>query len=136
MVARGHDVNATADGSRGALIRGAVSSADGCAVPAQRLSAILKISQKRQNVHCWMSFDVWQTPFGLQWPSWKLKKLRTAAEAGNYFRDREYGRPVEGLIVTEDGHCADEMNRNIWCECCCACVRLCARSSGSGTLVS
>jgi hypothetical protein len=51
----------------------------------------------------------------LQWPSWKIKKSRTAAEAGNYFRDRVYGRPIEGIIVTEDGHCADEMNRNIWC---------------------
>lgn len=50
-----------------------------------------------------------------QWASWRIKKSRTAAEATNYFRDRLYGRPIEGIVMTEDGHCADEMNRNIWC---------------------
>ena len=80
--------------------------------------------------------NMWQTPFGLQWPSWKLKKLRTAAEAGNYFRDRVYGRPIEGLIVTEEGHCVDEMNRNIWCEYCTASIRSGARFVGLGTLTS
>lgn len=29
-------------------------------------------------------------------------------------RDRVYGHPIEGIVVTEDGHCADEMNRNMW----------------------
>jgi hypothetical protein len=90
--------------------------------------------QQRQNLV--VSFDVWHNPFGVQWPSWKVKKLRTAAEAGNYFRDRVYGRPVEGLIVTEDGRCVDEMSRNIWCERCCASIRSCAHLSGSRTLAS
>ena len=111
-------------------------------MPRTASSTTIEMLQQQQNLHCWIhggatcQTDMWHTRLDLQWPSWKLKKSRTAAEAGNYFRDREYGRPVEGLIVTEDGHCADEMNRNIWCECCCASTRSCAGLAGSGTLVS
>mmetsp|Transcript_4695 Transcript_4695/g.13492 ORF Transcript_4695/g.13492 Transcript_4695/m.13492 type:complete len:605 (-) Transcript_4695:890-2704(-) len=54
----------------------------------------------------------WHYSCFLQWPSWRNKKLES--QPGNYFRDRLYGHPIEGLVMTEDGSCGDEMNRNLW----------------------
>ena len=45
----------------------------------------------------------WHYSCFLQWPSWRNKKLEGLP--GNYFRDRVYGHPIEGLVMTEDGEC-------------------------------
>ena len=45
----------------------------------------------------------WHYSCFLQWPSWRNKKLESLP--GNYFRDRLYGHPIEGLVMTEDSEC-------------------------------
>lgn len=55
----------------------------------------------------------WHYQCFLTWPAWSNKIALTDTET-NWFRDRVYRAPLVGLYMTEDGQCADEMNRNVW----------------------
>lgn len=55
----------------------------------------------------------WHYQCFLTWPA-HGNKVALADTTTNWFRDRVYRAPLVGLYMTEDGQCADEMNRNLW----------------------
>jgi len=55
----------------------------------------------------------WHYQCFLTWPAHGNKVALEDMDT-NWFRDRYYRAPLVGLYMTEDGQCADEMNRNLW----------------------